>query len=170
MPRKVLPPVKDTLDVQKVQQYIEERSLMGNHYQLDAILRDSSLLTIQPPLLRPRDKFEIKTYAHKVASVCQLRGKLAESPCNNCAEGKGPFAKCVFLEGHDDITKKCCGNCQFKLLTTSSQGRTPCSFSEGTFDFLQCSLCWNQCSYRNLFKVVVLLSSANQNHRTVNNM
>ena len=122
----------ETKDWRKIQQYIEDSIQRGAHWTLDLLLQDPSRPIVQRPLLRPDDRpFEIRSYTQKVAAACQLRGKVANTPCNHCQDSRGPFQQCVYLEGYGNLTKDCCGNCQFDLRTVSSREQTPCSFSRG---------------------------------------
>jgi hypothetical protein len=132
MPRKVLDPVTDTTNWQKVQDYIEERVLQGKLGGIDLLLRDVSHPISQRPFLRLGKPFQIDSYLQKVAAACQLRGKVVESPCNNCKNGHGPFQQCVYLKGYNRLTQNCCGNCRFLNKTSALKGQTACSLRQCT--------------------------------------
>jgi len=133
MPLRKVKPIKNPDDFAEVQRYIEERARNGRHCDLRNILpllNDKLKPIIQLPKLRS-SQFEIVSYAQKVAAACQLRGKIAETECNNCQEGRGPFQQCIYLNGYDEVTKMCCANCQFDLNTRDTVGKIRCSFSKG---------------------------------------
>lgn len=72
--------------------------------------------------LRPSERaFKIQNLTQRVAAAAHLRGQIADSPCNNCQTQAGPFKDCVILVGYDDLTKKCCTNCQWQLYTAKTR-------------------------------------------------
>jgi len=130
MPQRKIKPIRNPDDFEEVQRYIEESACSGRHRNLLPLLNDKLKPIIQLPKLRS-SQFEIVSYAQKVAAICQLRGEIADTECNNCQEGRGPFQQCIYLDGYDEATKMCCANCQFDLNTTDVGGRIRCTFSKG---------------------------------------
>ena len=77
MPRKVLDPITDTTNWQKVQDYIEERVLQGRHGGLDLLLRDVSHPISQRPFLRLDKPFQIDPTCRNVLRPVSFEATLS---------------------------------------------------------------------------------------------
>lgn len=120
MPRRKIN-LEDPDDAQSVVGYIEAKAQQSQSNGFSTLLNDESKPIILDPILRQcgaGSRFEITTYAQKVASACHIRGQVAQKQCNNCQQGRGPFVACVQLSGYEDLTKGCCSNCQFDVNTS----------------------------------------------------
>jgi hypothetical protein len=136
MPRREIK-LDDPHDPQKIIEYIEAKARQAASKSISALLNDKSKPIALDPILRVREggpSFEITRYAQKVASAAHLRGEVAQNPCNNCQQGRGPFVDCVRLSGYSDLTKSCCSNCQFDLNTSKRYSPNGlCDFAAGLY-------------------------------------
>jgi hypothetical protein len=130
MPRKKLR-LNDPSNIDEVTTYIEEHACRSSSKELPQLVHQ-----LPSPVRGPRLRieggnisFNITNHAHKVAAAIHLRGKVAQSPCNSCHGGNGPFMDCIVLPGYDTLTKMCCSNCQWTLRTTHRSN--VCEFAEG---------------------------------------
>lgn len=134
MPRRKIK-LDDPDDPQKTVEYIEAKARQAESKAISILLTDKSKPIVLEPMLRQRragSTFEITSYAQKVASASHLRGEVAQNPCNNCQQGRGPFLDCVQLSGYGHLTKSCCSNCQFDLNTSKHHSPNElCNFAAG---------------------------------------
>ena len=136
MPRKKIK-LDHPDDPERVKAYIEEKARRSESVTLRDFLKVVPNTTRLPLLSQGNDQqhFELDRHSQIMAAAIHIRGEIAETPCNNCKTGSGPFLHCVYLTGHDELTKMCCTNCQFNLYTDkkdrSKSGVKLCSFAEG---------------------------------------
>jgi hypothetical protein len=127
----------DPYDSEQVRDYIIQKARRSESATLKKFLSEIPTPNRLPVLSQgynPQD-FDLVSHAQIVAARVHIRGKIAETPCNNCQAGSGPFLHCVYLREFDDLTKMCCTNCQFNLYTDkrdrSKRGVQLCSFAKG---------------------------------------
>lgn len=136
MPRKKIK-LDHPDDPERVKVYIEEKARRSESTELRNFLKKIPNPTSLPLLSQGNNQqgFRLDRHAQIVAAAIHIRGEIAETPCNNCKTGSGPFLHCVHLTGHDNLTKLCCTNCQFNLYTDKTSARKRavklCSFAEG---------------------------------------
>ena len=128
MPRKKIK-LDHPDDPERVEAYIEEKARRSESAALRKFLREIPKPT-SLPLLKD---FKLDGRTQIMAAAIHIRGEIAETPCNNCKTGSGPFLHCVYMTGYDDLTKLCCTNCQFNLCTekgySSKRAVKLCSFA-----------------------------------------
>ena len=127
--------LKDPDDPIQVSKYINRKARQSTSKPLQRLLE-----TIPTPVRDARLRcngatFAITNLTQNVAAATHLRGQIAETQCNNCQEGDGPFEDCVILVGYDDLTKACCTNCQWMLFTTRERAKGKlCTHAIGSCD------------------------------------
>lgn len=130
MPRKLLH-LNDAGNIQELKEYIEDHVKLSNS-RLFQDMTCTVALSGQESHLRPgvdKETFDLETHAQKIAGATNLCGEVAEHPCESCLSKNGPFIDCITLHGYEGVTKRCCSNCQWTLLTTDRTNH--CSFAEG---------------------------------------
>ena len=134
MPRKKIK-LDHPDDPERVKAYIGEKARRSESAALGKFLKEIPNPTSLPLLSQNQQDFKLDSHTQIMAAAIHIRGEIAESPCNNCKTGSGPFLHCVYLTGYDDLTKRCCTNCQFNLCTEkrdiSKRAAKLCSFAEG---------------------------------------
>jgi Protein of unknown function (DUF3716) len=136
MPRKKIK-LDHPDDPERVKAYMEEKARRSESAALRKLLKEIPNPTSLPLLSQGSNQQDFKLDGHTqiMAAAIHIRGEIAETPCNNCKTGSGPFLHCVYLTGYDDLTKMCCTNCQFNLYTDkndrSKRAVKICSFAEG---------------------------------------
>jgi hypothetical protein len=136
MPRKKIK-LDHPDDPERVKAYMEEKARRSSSAALRKLLKEIPIPTSLPLLSQGSNQQDFKLDGHTqiMAAAIHIRGEIAETPCNNCKTGSGPFLHCVYLTGYDDLTKMGCTNCQFNLYTNKNDGSKRavklCSFAEG---------------------------------------
>ena len=134
MPRKKIK-LDDPDDPERVKAYIEEKARRSDSATLGNFLKEVPNPTSLPLLSQGDNQqhFKLDCLTKIMAAAIHIRAEIAETPCNNCKTGSGPFLDCVYLTGHNELTKMCCTNCQFNLYTNhrNKRGAKLCSFAEG---------------------------------------
>ena len=124
-------------DPERVKAYIAEKARRSESAVLRKFLIEIPNPTSLPLLSQGNNQqdFRLDSHAQIMAAAIHIRGEIAETPCNNCKTGSGPFLHCVYMTGYDDLTKLCCTNCQFNLYTVKGdkikRAVNLCSFAEG---------------------------------------
>ena len=126
----------DPTDPEQVRAHIELKAKHSESKLLKELLH-SLPSPIRLPLFREEynaHEFDLQGFTRFTAAAVHLRGEIAKIPCGNCLQGKGPFHDCIFLSGFDELTKMCCTNCSYHLLTSTAHSETKksgCSFAKG---------------------------------------
>jgi hypothetical protein len=99
MPRKCTAKNPLPKDHGELQEAIEAAATESQSQQVKFIQR---MPIIRDVTLRdsPEGKeFHLKLLRHKITALCHRRGTLAPEPCKDCSLNKGPFTKCILLDG-----------------------------------------------------------------------